>query len=152
MKPAVRVVNAFPRVLNKAAVPAFEIAARLDGTIVPSKPVGTNPVTASGTCEGPGPPPRNRVLALAPVILKTPSALPSLSVTATVTGRFKDAAADTAWAIIVCTSALLRVPAVADGAIGGAGVPGVGTAPSSSGGPPPTWPMPTRTRLLLLPL
>ena len=37
---------------------------------------------------GPGPPPRNCVVAGAPVIVNTPSTFPSLSVTATVTARF----------------------------------------------------------------
>jgi hypothetical protein len=86
MKPAVRDVNAFPPVLNKEAVPALEIAASLAGTIVPSNPVETNPVDAFGTNEGPGPPPRNWVVAGAPVILKTARTLASRSVTATVTG------------------------------------------------------------------
>src|SRR5437588_3031477 len=134
MKPAVREVNAFPRVLNKAAVPAFEIAASFAGTTVPSSPTETNPVIGFGFCEGPGPPPRNCVVAGAPVILKTPRTFPSLSVTATVTGWLIDAAADTACEIIVCTSVAVSVPAVA--AEGGIGVvlPGVGTAPSSSVG------------------
>ena len=72
MKPAVRAVNAFPRVLKRAAVPAFEIAASFAGTTVPSNPTETNPVIGSGVFEGPGPPPRNCVVAGAPVILKTP--------------------------------------------------------------------------------
>src|SRR5262249_17180358 len=55
-------------------------------------------------------------------------------------------------AITVWTSPTVKVPAVAFGATGGAIVPGVGTAPGSSGGPPPTWPTATRTRLLLAPL
>src|SRR2546421_12134695 len=135
MKPAVREVNAFARVLNKAAVPAFEIAASFAGTTVPSNPTETNPVIGFGVCEGPGPPPRNCVIAGAPVILKTPSTFPSLSVTATVTARFREAAAETACAIIVCTSEVDNVPAVAEGRTGGAIVPGVGTAPMSSGGP-----------------
>ena len=63
MKLAVRVVNALPRVLNKAAVPAFEIAASLAGTTVPSRPVVTNPVSGFGVNVGPGPPPRNCVVA-----------------------------------------------------------------------------------------
>src|SRR2546423_9300263 len=137
MKPAVREVNAVPRVLNKAAVPAFEIAASLAGTTVPSNPTETNPVNGFGACEAPGPPPRNCVVAGAPVILKTPRAFPSLSVTATVTARFNEAAAETACAMIVCTSVAVNVPAVAAGGIGGALVPGVGTAPRSSGGPSP---------------
>jgi hypothetical protein len=86
MKPAVREVNALPRVLKNAAVPAFEIAANFAGTTVPSNPLATKPVTGSGASVGPGPPPRSCVVAGAPVILKTASALPSLSVTATVTG------------------------------------------------------------------
>src|ERR1041385_5815628 len=80
MKPAVREVNAFPRVLNNDAVPALEIAADFAGTMVPSNPFETKPVIGSGDRVGPGPPPRNCVVAGAPVILKTPSALPSLSV------------------------------------------------------------------------
>ena len=67
MKPAVRDVNAFPRVLNKAAVPAFEIAASFAGTTVPSNPVETKPVIGSDARVGPGPPPRNCVVAGAPV-------------------------------------------------------------------------------------
>src|SRR6185437_9284988 len=139
MKPAVRDVNAFPRVLNKAAVPAFEMAANLAGTTVPSNPVDTKPVIGSGAKVGPGPPPRNCVVAGAPVIVNTPSTLPSLSVTATVTARFNADAAETACAIIVCTSVVVSVPAVA---AAGRGAPpaGVGTAPSSSGGPPPMCP------------
>src|SRR5215510_3878381 len=136
MKLAVREVNALPRVLNKAAVPALEIAANFAGTTVPSKPVDTNPVIGSGTSVGPGPPPRNCVVAGAPVIAKTPSTFPSLSVTATVTARFSDDAAETACAITVCTSPVVSVPAV--NAVGaGTTRPGVGAAPSSSGGPPP---------------
>src|SRR5687768_8073954 len=115
MKLAVRVVNALPRVLNKAAVPAFEIAASLAGTSVPSKPVATNPVIGFGVSVGPGPPPRNCVAAGAPVIVKRPSTLPSLSVTATVTARLSAEAADTACAITVCTSLVVSEPAVADG-------------------------------------
>ena len=46
----------------------------------------------------------------------------------------------------------VSVPAVADGVTGGTVVPGVGTEPSSSGGPSPMWPIPTRTRLLVVPL
>ncbi len=86
MKPAVREVKALPRVLNRDAVPAFEIAANFAGTTVPSNPIGTNPVTGLGTCEGPGPPPRNWVEAGAPVIVKTARTFASRSVTATVTG------------------------------------------------------------------
>src|SRR5437868_14030860 len=138
MKPAVRDVNALPRVLNKAAVPAFEIAANLAGTTLPSKPVATNPVIGFAVRVGPGPPPRSCVVAGAPVIRNTPSTFPSLSVTATVTARLIDAAAETACAMIVCTSLVVRVPAVAAGARGGEIVPGVGAAPSSSGGPSPT--------------
>src|SRR6267378_877524 len=138
MKPAVRLVNAFPRVLNKDAVPAFEIAASFAGTRVPSKPTGTKPVSGSGVCVGPGPPPRNWVVAGAPVIVKTPRTFPSRSVTATVTGRPNCAATETAWAMIVWTSVVVNVPAVAVGCTGGAIVPGVGTAPVSSGGPSPT--------------
>src|SRR5207249_6475306 len=138
IKPAVREVNALPRVLNKDAVPALEIAASFAGTTVPSNPTGTNPVIGFGTCEGPGPPPRNCVVAGAPVILKTPSTFPSLSVTATVTGRLSEAAAETACAIIVCTSVVVSVPAVGTLGGGGIGAPGVGTAPGSSGGPSPT--------------
>src|SRR5207248_6129364 len=138
MKPAVREVNAFPRVLNKAAVPAFEIAASFAGTTVPSNPDGTNPVIGFGVCEGPGPPPRNCTVAGAPVILKTPSTFPSLSVTATEMARFNEAAAETACAMMVCTSDVVNVPAVAEAPTGGAIVPGVGTATSSSGGPSPT--------------
>src|SRR2546423_12758882 len=133
MKPAVREVNAFPRVLNKAAVPAFEIAASFAGTTVPSNPTETNPVIGSGVFEGPGPPPRNCVVAGAPVILKTPSTFPSLSVTATVTARFREAAAETACATMACTSELVNVPAVAVAPTGGGIVPGVGTAPTYSG-------------------
>ena len=96
MKPAVRALKALPRVLNSAAVPAFEIAASFAGTIVPSNPVETNPVIGSGGSDGPGPPPRNCVVAGALVILKTPSTFPSLSVTATVTARLSEAAAETA--------------------------------------------------------
>src|SRR5437764_14835225 len=138
MKPAVRDVNAFPRVLKRAAVPAFEIAANFAGTTAPSNPTETNPLIGFGVCEGPGPPPRNCVVAGAPVILKTPSTFPSLSVTATVTARFNEAAAETACAMIVCTSVVVKVPAVAVVPTGGATVPGVGTAPISSGGPSPT--------------
>src|SRR5262245_16698108 len=112
MKLAVREVNALPRVLNKAAVPAFEIAASFAGTTVPSKPVDTNPVIGFGVSVGPGPPPRNCVIAGAPVIEKTPSTLPSLSVTATVTDRLSEAATETACAMIVCTSPVVSVPAV----------------------------------------
>ena len=86
MKPAVRVVNALPRVLNREAVPAFEMAARFAGAIVPSNPTETNPVIGFGASVGPGPPPRNCVVAGAPVMRNTPSGFPSLSVTATVTG------------------------------------------------------------------
>ncbi len=71
MKLAVRVVKALPRVLNNAAVPAFEIAARVAGAMVPSKPVATNPVSGLGVSVGPGPPPRNCVVAGAPVIENT---------------------------------------------------------------------------------
>src|SRR2546422_709967 len=138
MKPTVREVNALPRVLNSDAVPAFEIAASRAGATVPSRPTGTNPVMGLGTCEGPGPPPRNCVEAGAPVILKTPRTFPSRSVTATVTGRFNWAAVETACAIIVCTSEVLSVPAVLAGCGGGVIDPGVGAAPASSGGPSPT--------------
>src|SRR5262247_1923204 len=133
MKLAVRELNALPRVLNRAAVPAFEIAASFAGTTVPSKPVDTNPVIGFGTSVGPGPPPRNCVVAGAPVIEKTPSTFPSLSVTATVTARFSDDAAATACAITVCTSPVVSVPAVNPGGTGTI-LPGVGTAPSSSSG------------------
>src|SRR6266853_2492400 len=126
MKLAVRAVNAFPRVLKMDAVAAFEIAASFAGTTVPSKPTGTKPVSGFGACDGPGPPPRNWVVAGAPVILKTPSTFASRSVTATVTGWPNCAAAETACAMIVCTSAVVRVPAVVVGAGGGAIVPGVG--------------------------
>src|SRR5712691_3641643 len=138
MKLAVREVNALPRVLKIDAVAAFEIAASFAVTIVPSKPVGTKPVIGFGICEGPGPPPRNCVVTGAPVILKTPSTFASRSVTATVTGWPNWAAAETACAMIVCTSAVVNVPAVAAGCTGGAVVPGVGTEPGSSGGPSPT--------------
>src|SRR5688572_16343558 len=129
MKLAVRVVNALPRVLNKAAVPAFEIAASLAGTTVPSRPVATNPVNGFGVNVGPGPPPRNCVVAGAPVIVKTPSTFPSLSVTATVTARLSADAAETACAMTACTSLAVSEPAVA--AVGGGCVnlAGVGTEP-----------------------
>ncbi len=96
-----------------------------------------------------------RVVVAAPVMRKTPSGLPSRSVTATVTLRFSAAAAETACAMTVCTSAVERLPAVTGLLFGvgvGAGTAGVGMAPGSSGGPPPTWPSPTRTRLLGAPL
>ncbi len=142
MKPAVRVVKAFPVVLKREPVPALEIAASAAGTTVPSRPRPAVPTLLIVVVAG------------APVITKTPSTFASRSVTATVTARFRDTAADTAWLMMVCTSLVVRLPAVAVGA-GGDGVtgePGVGTAPSSSGGPPPTWPIPTRTRLLEVPL
>jgi hypothetical protein len=49
-----------PRVLNKAAVPAFEIAAQLcrPQRFRPSL-LATKPVIGFGTSVGPGPPPRN---------------------------------------------------------------------------------------------
>src|SRR2546429_9272806 len=134
MKPAVRDVNAFPRVLNKAAVPAFEIAASFAGTTVPSNPDGTNPVIGFGFCEGPGPPPRNCVVVGAPVILKTPSTFPSLSVTATVTGRLSEVAAETACGITVCTSVVVSVPPGGTFGGGGIGRAGSGTGPPPSGG------------------
>src|SRR5205807_4884994 len=129
MKPAVRDVNALPRVLNEAAVPAFEIAANFAGTTLPSKPVATNPVIGFGARVGPGPPPRSCVVAGAPVIRNTPSAFPSSSVTATVTARLIDAAAETACAMIVCTSLVVRLPAVADGDSEGESLPVVPTSP-----------------------
>src|ERR1044071_1164280 len=129
MKLAVRVVNALPLVLKIAAVPALEIAASVDGTLMPSSPCPAVP------------PPRIRVFVGAPVILKTPSTLGSRSTTATVTGRFNCAAAETACAINVWTSLEERSPAVARfGGAGGELEPGVGTAPASSGGPPPVCP------------
>src|ERR1051325_6378757 len=96
-----------------------------------------------------------RVVAGAPVIWKTPSGFPSLSVTATVPFRFRATAAETACAMTVCTSLVERFPAVTGFVFGvgaTAGGAGVGIAPTSSGGPPPTWPTPTRTRLLDAPL
>src|SRR3712207_1792661 len=96
-----------------------------------------------------------RVVAGAPVIWKTPSAFPSLSVTATVTLRLSATAAETACAITVSTSFVERLPAVIGFVFGvaeAAGGAGVGIAPTSSGGPPPTWPKATRTRLLEAPL
>src|SRR5947209_7750285 len=141
MKPAVRVVNALPVVLKNAAVPAFEIAARDEGTLKPSRPLPEVPPPLISVVEG------------APVILKTPSTFPTLSTTATVTGLPKLAAADTACAITVCTSPVVSVPAVAlfGGKIG-CKEPGVGAAPASSSGPSPVCPIPTRTRLLETPL
>src|SRR5678816_2100941 len=123
MKPAVRVVNALPPVLNNDPVPPFDIAARDEGTTVPSSPIPDAPTL------------RIVVVVDAPVILKTPSTFPSRSVTATVMFRFNETAADTAWLMIVCTSEVVSVPAVSDG--GAAIPPGVGTAPGSSGRPPP---------------
>jgi hypothetical protein len=95
-----------------------------------------------------------RVVRGAPVMRKTPSGLPSRSVTATVTARPNAAAAETACAMTVSTSAVERLPAVTGLLFGvgvGAGTAGVGIAPTSSGGPPPTWPSATRTRLLAAP-
>ena len=99
MKPAVRVLKAFPEVLNIAAVAALEIAAGTDGSLVPSRPTGTRPVMGLGVCNGP--PPRIWTNEGAPVMLNTPSTLASRSVTATVTDLFSATAADTACAIIV---------------------------------------------------
>ena len=84
MKPAVRVENAFPLVLNSAPVPAFEIAANSDGTIAPSSPLPAAPTL------------RIIVVVEAPVMRNTPRTLTSRSTTATVTFRFNAAAADTA--------------------------------------------------------
>jgi len=139
MKLAVRDVNALPCVLKTLAVPAFEIAASDAGTSSPSKPCPVRP------------PPVMCVVAGAPVIWKTPSTLPSRSVTATVTARFRAAAAETACAITFCTSVTPRLPAVTGFVFGVAvttGGAGVGIEFASSGGPPPTCPTPTRTRLL----
>jgi hypothetical protein len=138
MNPAVRVVNALPVVLKSEAVPALEIAANDAGTTAPSRPLPGVPTL------------RIVVLAGAPVITNTPRTLASRSVTETVTARFSDTAAETAWLMMVCTSLVVRLPAVALGALRICD-PGVGTAPSSSGRPPPMWPIATRTLLLETP-
>src|SRR5690349_20868691 len=80
---------------------------------------------------------------------KRPRRFPSRSVMTIVTGLPSDVAAEAACCRIVCTSVEVRLVAVAnDGGFKGKGDPGVGTAPASSGGPPPTSPIPLRTRLL----
>src|ERR1700704_2417693 len=117
MKPAVRVEKALPVVLNKAPVPAFEIAARSDGTTNPSRPFPEAPTL------------RMVVVGVAPVIRNTPNTFTSRSTTATVTLRFKEAAAETACAMTVFTSSGVRDPAVAFVLFGiGNDEPGVGTA------------------------
>src|SRR6266542_6388813 len=138
MKPAVRVENAFPEVLNNEPVPALDVAASDAGTTVPSRPRPIVPTL------------RTVVFAAAPVITNTPSTFASRSVTDTVTARLSETAAETAWLMIVCTSPIDRLPAVVLGPKG-IGDPGVGNAPWSSGRPPPTWPSATRTRLLASP-
>ena len=138
MNPAVRVVKALPDVLKIELVPALEIAANDAGTTVPSRPRPIVPTL------------RIVVLAGAPVMTNTPSTFASRSVTATVTLRFSETAAETAWLMIVCTSLIDKLPAVTAGT-SGIGEPGVGTAPGSSGRPPPTWPIAKRTRLLETP-
>src|SRR6185369_7940255 len=115
MKPAVRVVNALPEVLKIEPVPALEIAANDAGTTVPSSPRPIVPTL------------RIVVLAGAPVMTNTPNTFASRSVTATVTFRLSETAADTAWLMIVCTSPVDKLPAVATGIIA-TGDPGVGTA------------------------
>src|SRR4030095_4131763 len=141
MKPAVLVENAFPVVLKKAAVDALAVAARIDGSDAPSRP-GPSVQTL-----------RTVVDVGAPAIANVPSEFPSRSVITMVTALPSCIAAEAAWAMIVCASAVDRfVAAIA--LVGGAtvmGVPGVGTALRSSTGPPPTCPMPIRTRLLSTP-
>src|SRR5678816_722786 len=100
MNPAVRVLNALPDVLKIAPVPALEIAARDAGTTVPSRPRPIVPTL------------RIVVLVGAPVITNTPNTFASRSVTATVTFRLSETAAETAWLIIVWTSPIDRFPAV----------------------------------------
>src|ERR1700754_4298791 len=88
------------------------------------------------------------VVAGAPLIAKNPRMFASRSVTTIVTALPRDAAADAACWRIVCTSVEVKLVVIDAGGLGVAGRPGGGTAFRSSGGPPPTWPMPTRTRLL----
>ena len=77
-------VNALPVVLKSEPVPALEIAAKVAGTTVPSRPRPFVPTL------------RIVVLAGAPVITKTPRTFASRSVTETVTARFNETAAETA--------------------------------------------------------
>src|SRR5262249_29076356 len=66
-----------------------------------------------------------------------------------VTGLLSDVAAEAACWRIVCTSVEDKLVASDDGGeTNGDSKPGVGIAFGSSGGPPPTSPIPTRTRLL----
>ena len=101
IKLAVRVVKAFPEVAKKAAVPALEIAAKVEGTEMPSNPWPKTPSIPSMV-----------VVAEAPVIWNAPRTLPPRSVTATValTPLFTDSV--TACAIIVRTSSAVSGLAV----------------------------------------
>ena len=137
MKPAVRVEKALPVVLKKAAVEAFAVAASTAGATSPSKPWPRVPAL------------RIVVVAGAPDIAKRPRIFPSRSVITIVTALPRDTAAAAACCKIVWTSVEVKLVVVMfAGGSSGDGRPGVGTAFRSSGGPPPTTPMPTRTRLL----
>src|SRR5690348_11008184 len=107
MKLAVRVLKAWPWLLRKAPVTAFEIAAVHEGTHTPSSPqLRGTPAHPEGVQLLPTP---TRVLSAAPVILKTPSTLPSLSTTAIVAFSPLASACATACAITVLTSSSLRL-------------------------------------------
>src|SRR6476659_74968 len=136
MNPAVRVENALPPVLKKAAVAAFAVAASIAGATVPSRPWPAAPTL------------RMVVVAGAPVIAKRPIMFPSRSVMTIVTAFPRDVAAEAACCKIVCTSVDVRLVVAANDGGTGSNEPGVGCERGSSGGPPPTSPMPTRTRLL----
>src|SRR6185369_618743 len=136
MKPAVRVENALPVVLKNAAVAAFAVAASTAGATVPSSPCPAVPTL------------RIVVVAGAPGITNKPITLPSRSVTTIVTDLPREVAAEAACWRIVWMSVDDKLVASSDDGGGGDWRPGVGTAFRSSGGPPPTSPMPTRTRLL----
>src|SRR6185369_12821179 len=113
MKPAVRVENALPVVLKKAAVAALALAASSAGATVPSSPWPAAPTL------------RIVVVAGAPVMAKRPRMFPSRSVITIVTGLPSDVAADAACCRIVCTSVALRLVAVADdGGLTGKSEPG----------------------------
>src|ERR1051325_7527680 len=136
MKPAVRVEKALPLVLKNAAVAALAVAASLAGATVPSRPWPAVPTL------------RIVVEAGAPGIAKKPMMFPSRSVTTIVTALPRDVAAEADCWRIVCTSVEDKFVAMT---AEGLGRPGVGIAFKSSGGPPPTCPIPMRTRLLAMP-
>jgi len=127
MKLAVRVLNAFPEVLRKAAVTAFEKAASVEGTTAPSRPAPFVPTLRMVVSD--------RFIDIG----RNPMGDPIRSTTAMVTRLLSAKDAEPACASIFRMSSGVRfVAGTGVGTANATAEPGVGTAFRSSGSPPPT--------------